>query len=763
MFDFKMVSKAVFYIHVLLCGYFIIFANTLELPTYLVIYACLSAILGVLVTTIQNPKWLKLTKYCNPTLLFGLAVLYGMQMKKLSVISVLLLAITCISALYADFKVTIMIMFYSLFVYLFSLEFARDALTNDGNLTEGDVFINMFSLFLGQVMIVLLLVFCKNAISISKNKTKQVEELLTEVEIKRREAERADKSKSDFLANMSHEIRTPMNAICGMVELLLQNDLDPKQYEYVNTIKVASNGLLGIVNDILDFSKIEAGKLEIIEEEYNISSTINDIINIINTKIDKSKVAFLININPNLPMMMFGDEIRVKQIALNILTNAAKFTSEGYISFNIDYKKIRSNTIEIYIEVTDTGIGIKKEHLDEIFDEFKQVDTRRNRNIQGTGLGLAICKRLSVLMGGSIKMRSEYGKGTTCTVTILQKIKSTEPCAVVKEAKNKKVLIYEPNKYILNSMSALFNSLKVNSEFTTDSDEFKVLLSCKHYDFGFYDYDTVGNMDSIFYDDNNDAKLVAMVSNMDIDIKSSSDNQTLYINKPVHYLSVVPILNGEDPNAVKNYHNETSFIAPDAKILLVDDNVVNLRVAEGLLKNYQVQVTTATGGFEAIDIIREKPVFDLILMDHMMPQIDGVDTVKIIRNSSDPYCRRVPIVAFSANALKEAQSMFLQNGFDDFLAKPIEVKALKQLLLKWIPKTKQLKQINTKTEDKEPDNQPKLILKRIDTNVGLDSCMGDMDAYKDILLIFAKNGIKMLDQINDAFNSNNISDFTTFT
>ena len=240
------------------------------------------------------------------------------------------------------------------------------------------------------------------------------------------------------------------------------------------------------------------------------------------------------------------------------------------------------------------------------------------------------------------------------------------------------------------------------------------------------------------------------------------DENVLIISKPIHFLSVVPILNGQNTTAVTNLHSDSSLIAPDAKILLVDDNLVNLKVTKGLLQYYKIHVDTASGGFEAIDILHNSKDYDMIFMDHMMPQIDGVDTTKIIRNLPDEYYKNVPIIAFTANAVKDAQLMFLSNGFNDFLAKPIEIKSLKQVLLRWLPDHKKIK------SEPLPSTEKTIVstafakkFKKIDVQIGLTSCMGDIDSYKDILRSFASICEKTITNINNSISKNKYTDFTT--
>ena len=228
MFDYKMVSKAVLYVHLILCAYFVIFANKLQLPQYLIVFAAGSAVLGGILTLLNNEKLQHVTKISVPVMLMTLVTLYGYETKKLNAVAILILAISCISSLYADLKMTCVIIAYSFLLYGFVFVFNKELYAVE--MEEAEIFINLFSLFIGQLMIVILLIFCRNALTSSKNKTLQVQELLVEVEDKKNESERADQAKSDFLANMSHEIRTPMNAITGMVELLMQNELSDKEY-----------------------------------------------------------------------------------------------------------------------------------------------------------------------------------------------------------------------------------------------------------------------------------------------------------------------------------------------------------------------------------------------------------------------------------------------------------------------------------------------------------------------------------------------------
>lgn len=377
-------------------------------------------------------------------------------------------------------------------------------------------------------------------------------------------------AKSNFLANMSHEIRTPMNSITGMSELILRSSSLEEAVNYAAKIKKAGMSLLTIINDILDFSKIEAGKFEIISSAYQLSSILNDITNMALVRIGNKPVEFMVDVDPNLPYHLYGDEIRIKQVLLNYVNNAIKFTQSGTVKLKVcgEYPDTSArDAIMLHISVADTGVGIKPGDMEKLFSSFSQVDTRKNRAIEGTGLGLAISKRLAELMGGAVDVKSEFGRGSTFYFSVPQKVLDAEP---------------------------------------------------------------IGNF-----------RLIKETSDADF---------------------------------------SPTFTAPSARILIVDDNVVNITVASGLLKPYAMNVSSVTNAADCLTILL-KEKFDIIFMDHMMPIMDGIEATNIIRKTDT----ETVIVALTANAIDGAKDVYLQNGFNAYITKPIDLRTLDDVLRRFLP------------------------------------------------------------------------------
>jgi PAS domain S-box-containing protein len=417
-------------------------------------------------------------------------------------------------------------------------------------------------------------------------KVREADRHSREMEIQTLAAENASKSKSAFLATMSHEIRTPLNAIIGLSEIELQKRLPEDTHADLEKIYNSGSTLLGIINDILDISKIETGNFELIPEPYDVPSLINDTVQLNIIRIGTKPIAFTLAINETIPARLYGDELRVKQILNNLLSNAFKYTDQGTVILRVDWEQA-DDGMWLILAVSDTGHGIKDEDLGRLFSEYAQLDTRANRHIEGTGLGLPIAKNMVELMGGTITLESEYGKGSVFTVRIRQGIIDPSPIGA------------------------------------------EIVENIRLYRF--------------------------------------TKNRT-----------------GRDRNLIRSY-------MPYGRVLIVDDVETNLDVARGLILPYGLAIDCASSGREAIEKIRaigdkpESKKYDVVFMDHMMPGMDGIEAVRIIRNEIDSgYARSIPIIALTANALKGNEDMFLSHGFNAYISKPIDIFQLDTVLNTWV-------------------------------------------------------------------------------
>jgi signal transduction histidine kinase/CheY-like chemotaxis protein len=416
-------------------------------------------------------------------------------------------------------------------------------------------------------------------------------------------AQSASEAKTHFLANMSHEMRTPLNAVIGFSELILHGHSDPSEIEdELRNIHTAGQTLLGIVNDILDISKIESGKFELIPVDFDLASLINDTVTINLLRIGEKPIEFGLEIDKKLPSRMFGDELRLKQIFNNLLSNAFKYTMEGSVDLSVSGYRAEEN-VWLVITVTDSGIGIRAEDLTKLFSDYNQVDTKSNRKIEGTGLGLSITKKLVELMDGTIDVKSVYGQGSTFKVTVRQQFVTSVP---------------------------------------------------------------IGE------------KVVENLESLD--------------------------------GAYKNQIQKDLVIAPMpyARVLVVDDVQANLDVARGMLKPYGMQIDCATRGQQAIDLIKEAKVkYNAIFMDHMMPEMDGIEAVAKIRELDSEYAKTIPIIALTANAIVGNEQLFLASGFQAFVSKPIELRRIDIVLKQWVRNKELEGQLHANSQHPAPASVPK--------------------------------------------------------
>ncbi len=473
-------------------------------------------------------------------------------------------------------------------------------------------------------------------------------------ELLRRQSEfaiAANKAKSAFLSNMSHEIRTPINSILGMNEMVLRECEDQNILTYAENIRTAGGTLLGIVNDILDFSKIEAGKMEIIPVDYDLSSVINDLVNMVQARADEKGLALKLHFNPDIPKKLHGDEIRIKQIITNILTNAVKYTDKGSVAFVVDFEKIQGSDerILLKVSVTDTGIGIKQEDMKKLFSEFDRIEEKRNRSIEGTGLGMAITQRLLKMMDSSLDVQSVYGEGSTFSFSLYQKVVSWEK---------------------------------------------------------------LGNYEESY--------------------RSSVSHLQKY---------------------------KAKFCAPEASVMIVDDNSMNLMVFRSLLKRTRIHIDMAQSGDECLELSCDKK-YDIIFLDHMMPSKDGIETLHELRAMEKNPNLDTPIICLTANAISGAREQYLEAGFDDYLTKPIDSSKLEEMIMRYLPQEK-IKDVNEiETADELPGIlQPLLNEDWIDISIGIQNS-GDPEAYVSLLQVFYESLDRTADEIEGYYTTENWKDYT---
>lgn len=552
-----------------------------------------------------------------------------------------------------------------------------------------------------------------------------------------KEVEKATQLKSDFLANMSHEIRTPMNAVVGMAEMALREDLSPTARDYINQIKFSSKTLLTIINDILDISKIESGKMKIIPVAYDPMSIINDVSNILMTRIGDKNVELLLDISPNLPCELYGDNLRIKQIMINLGVNAIKFTQQGKVTIRVSFTPIDEHTIDLRVSIEDTGIGIKEDHMDQLFHAFQQLDSKRNRNIEGTGLGLAISKQLLTLMNGNISVESEYEKGSKFSFHLPQNVIHAKKCITIQDTQPRCAAILVANSFVQAQLCTDLQRFGISLIRLTSPNELPVLLE-KTIDFLFVEHCLFTQETKDFIQNHPSMTAVLMTSFLTT-FKNDMAN-LIVVKKPLYSLNIAAILNHEDTISTENTTDAFTidFTAPDAKILIVDDNAINLTVAKGLLKPLEMQIDTALSGKEAIRKISSTH-YDLIFMDHMMPEVDGVETTHIIRRFYENY-KNVPIIALTANAVDGTKEMFIREGMDDMIPKPIEMRLLIKKLKLFLPEDKilhtQQKTIAPNAQDvsatAQAETSAPLNIAGLNTDAALQM-LGNRDLFFEVL------------------------------
>ena len=511
-----------------------------------------------------------------------------------------------------------------------------------------------------------------------------LKEALEDAERSKKIAEEANEARANFIANLNHEIRTPIDAICGMTYLLEKSDLSQTAEEYAATIRSASNNLLSLINDVLDFSKVDAGKMNLSETEYNIFALAKDITDLFYSTIRHDKVVGSLYIDPSVPLVIRGDVHKTKQILMNLLNNAVKYTEEGQILLHISAKVKENNMVTMTFKVKDTGIGIKSEDQATLFDQFKTIGLSKANSGEGTGLGLTLVKSLCELMNGHVEVESTWGKGSTFTAVIDQECIEPMPESFLSECGLYTYLLIAANPFERRCVEKTLKS--VNADYRViDVDKPIPELKIDGKYCVVYNYDDSNEAVSQLWGNNNDIVKIAAVDG-DFAIDTDSPN-TIFVRKPFSLGSLFGAFGSEKGiGSVSDEVQEDIYFLPETRVAVVDDNKVSLKVIGAVMQKFGINPRLFKGGEEIMESLKAGEEFDMIFMDHLMPNMDGADTTKIIRGLKIGNCARVPIVAITANAVNGVKDELMQAGMNDVLFKPLNVDLLREDLAKWLPR-----------------------------------------------------------------------------
>jgi len=646
--------------------------------------------------------------------------------------------------------------------------------------------VELSPLLVSRILLHLVLVYMAGYLAKVMMKMRKKERKITDGRIQ--ELEEINSRTEDFMTNVSHELRTPINAVTGISAVMLKNEEDADKKKDILSIQKAGNRLFGQIEDILDYTEIDTGRIQVSEDNYMVSSIINDIV-IGDQLMEKVKgLELILDIDAGIPSVLLGDGRKIKKILRHLIDNAIKFTKKGAVYVRV-YALRKTYGINLCIEVSDTGIGIDEESFEKITERFFQSDGGRSRRNGGLGLGLPIVYGMVAAMEGFIQIESTVGSKTTVSVSIPQKIVEDSSCMSVANRADLCLACYlRPEKYEVPEVRDYYNEMIAHMICGLDLslhrvfhlEEMKELTAryqLTHLFIGREEYEeSKSYFESL-------AEGMEVVVAADDSFLPPQGSRIHILRKPLYALSVINLLNSEKTANADTFSKER-MICPKIRVLVVDDEPMNLMVAEGIFKDYQMKVSTAGSGIEAIELCKKED-FDLIFLDHMMPEIDGVETLKQLHKIYADSGRVPTIIAFTANAVSGAREMFLREGFDEFVSKPIEYLEMERVLRKVLPKSsiafvdenyvKKNKLQKTerhkvgedpfgekpvqKEDSRESDGLNRLKNVGININAGIQYCKDDMEFYEDVLIKFAQSAAGKAEEINDFYLKKDFSNY----
>ncbi|MGN1085292.1 MAG: ATP-binding protein, partial [Lachnospiraceae bacterium] len=601
------------------------------------------------------------------------------------------------------------------------------------------------------------------------------------------ELEEVNRRTEDFLTNVSHELRTPINAVTGITAVMLKNEEDADKRKDIFSVQKAGYRLFSQIEDILDFTEIDTGRIQISEDAYMVSSIVNDIINgnWVSEREEMPELVF--DIDAGIPSVLLGDGKKIKKILRHLIDNAIKFTKKGGIYVRV-YTLPKEYGVNLCIRVSDTGIGMSEEELEKITERFYQSNGGRNRRAGGLGLGLSIVYGMVTALEGFMQIESSVGSGTTVSISIPQKVVDETPGIVVTNRKSlclacflrpEKYEVPEVREYYNEMISHMVQGLDMSLHRISNSEELKKLISVyrlTHLFIGKEEYEE----DATYFETLDKSIKVIVIADSSFTLPQGSRIQLL--KKPFYSLPITNILNANTPEDMDLFR-KTRMIFPDVNVLVVDDEPMNLMVAEGIFKDYQMNVTIAESGRKAIALCEEED-FDLIFLDHMMPEMDGVETLKQIRKIHVDSEKALTVIAFTANAVSGAREMFLREGFDEFVSKPIETLELEHILKKVLPKSSikfvdadyrkgtDVKNVERQDDEKESEEINQITQNRsnedrttrlkdagINTQSGLHYCRGDEEFYLQLLTKFGQDAARKEAEIDGFYQQKDFANY----